>query len=200
MLGVVVLAVIGFLVFGGGDDDDEATPDTTTTTEDTTTTTEDTTTTTEDTTTTTSGSGIFEGDELVVFNAVPFEFDDSCVSSEPVGLQLATLECFPDTGPETVFYSTYDTVSDLEIGYDSALEGAGLTRDLGAGCASVTPAEGPYTLGDNSGRLACYDDADGATRIIWTSDESIIQVEAVQDDGDDVALYGWWADDLGGPL
>jgi hypothetical protein len=192
VLGVIVLIVIGFLVFGGGDDDDE-TADTTTTTEDTTTTTEDTTTTTEDTTDTTSVTGDFTADEQTVYNNVPVEFDETCVSAETLDTAIATLECTPLDGADVAFYSTFDSVADMDVRYDAIISGFVARNE--ADCRTTTPGEGPFTEGSVSGRLACFDDENGGTRLIWTDEADVILVEAVRDDGDDIALYSWWSED-----
>jgi class 3 adenylate cyclase len=138
-------------------------------------------------------------DEAGLLAAIPPEISTACVraTQETGALADVALRCDLSLNAEadTVWwdqFATHGLVTD-------AMDRLARTAKLKSGtCSATVPsAYGQWQLGDTfSGRLACWQDADGA-HIAWSYFDQQLVARAIRHDGDWRALYAWWKDTAG---
>jgi Protein kinase domain len=130
--------------------------------------------------------------ESELLTHVPAGYRDTCIRADLRETETASVQCTPNRGAATVFYSQYETASSTVDGYEALRQAAGVGQYVGQN--NDCPFENALIIqGVRTGRVLCALDADGDAYLVWTNRQLQILSEASVAPGEDVAgLWNWW--------
>jgi hypothetical protein len=131
--------------------------------------------------------------EVELLAQLPTELRESCERASADGAATA-VRCRPEDGADEVVFTGFVSAAGLDTAYRRHVDDAGVAPDSGD-CASGGGAEQAFP----DGRLLCHG-TDSSSVLVWTAAEQRILAVANRSDGDDRALYTWWAGLVGVPV
>jgi serine/threonine protein kinase len=136
--------------------------------------------------------------EEELLDHVPDRFADTCVRAELREAETASVQCTPNNGASTVFYSQYETATAVVAQYEALLQSAGVEHNTGQ--SNECPFENALIINETrTGRVFCAMDEDGDPYMVWTNRQVQILSEASVAPGTDVAgFWEWWT--TAGPI
>lgn len=139
-----------------------------------------------------SGDDAFpNGAETELLSHVPADLRDSCVRAELRPQEVASVQCFPESGAQTVFYNQYELVTGAIDEYEALRQAAGVGQYVGA--TNACPFENALTVdGRRTGRVFCAFNDQGHPYLVWSNRRLQIQSEATAPGTDVAALWAWW--------
>ena len=142
-----------------------------------------------------------DADEAALLEFVPEAFRDTCTRPFGEGVDVvADVDCFPtDTGADQTGYNQFANLEIMNQSYDTTRDFLEIPASQGQ-CAEAEqwPADGTYTIGEETaGRIMCTDTFTGSSIIWWTDELLNIKSVAISTDGDREALYEFWANESG---
>jgi hypothetical protein len=104
----------------------------------------------------------------------------------------ASVRCDPGGDLDALWFDQFASIEDMDAVMD------GLIGDEPEGrCDELTDARGTWNFEDtpdiSEGEIGCYSAEDGAQYLLWSDWTTLIIGTAVNNAGDNVALYNWWA-------
>jgi hypothetical protein len=144
-----------------------------------------------------SGGGS-KGSALTRLRAlVPTGIRSTCSSFATTGGASAAVSC--TAGPQDVTYFAFPSAAAADRFYKTKLP-ATFRRNRGSCSGLPRVGERPYAAGGKAaGRVFCSLDATGGASIGWTNGRAKTYAQASRTDGNQKALYRWWAR-AAGPL